>query len=166
MTWKAAERVERDFERAAGDAPASLSDVNRFTGPHCLNDVREGPSLTRMLRFFRRRIVALLAALGLCLGGAVPAWAGPAAPIPCMMMAGMPMPPSPETAQKRMPTKNMPCDGTGCGCCVAGICAMPSLMMEEAIPARLLHSEKIAFHNMRADGLSHPPALPPPILHA
>ena len=119
-----------------------------------------------MLNIFRRRIVPLLVALGLVLSGSVSFMASPAsaASMPCaMMMPGMSMPGTPAKGGKQAPMKNMPCDGTGCGCCVAGTCAMPSALIQEDFSVAVFASGKIALHNVSADGISHLPALPPPI---
>ena len=121
-----------------------------------------------MRSFLGRRLIALLIAIGFCLGGALPALAAPSASgsMPCsMMMPDMPMPSGSMDAQKQAPMKNAPCDNAGCGCCVAGTCAMPSGLIPDASVLVLRQSGKISFLVESLDGISRRPVLPPPILH-
>ena len=122
-----------------------------------------------MSSFISRRIIALLVAVGLCLGGALPSLAAPGAAgsAPCsMMMLDMPIPAQSVAGQKQAPQKNIPCDNTGCGCCLAGACAMPTGLIPVAAVSTLCQFGEISFHDESLDGISHRPSLPPPILHA
>jgi hypothetical protein len=121
-----------------------------------------------MLNPFGRRIIALIVALGVCLSGALPSLAAPHAAdsVPCsMMMPDMPMPANSTVAQKHTPMKSMPCDGTRCGCCLAGTCAMPAGLMPTASVSALYQFGEISFLEESLDGISHRPGLPPPILY-
>ncbi len=134
-----------------------------------LNGSGQGPTMQRMLSLLGRQVVALFIATGLCLSGALPAFASPGAggEMPCaMMMPDIPMPASPTAAQKQAPMKGAPCDNAGCGCCVAGTCAMPAALGPDGSASTLFHVWEIAFLDESRDGISHPPSLPPPILRA
>lgn len=115
-----------------------------------------------------RQIGTLVLAFGIILGAVGPSWAGmnlshraaPAAmakmQVDCMGMA-----------KKQTNNKQMPCDGTGCGCCLCGTCAAPSAL-DVALSVQLLGrpSENGIGDDVFPKGIVAPPTLPPPILRA
>ena len=79
-----------------------------------------------MLARLARQIGTLVLAFGIILGAVGPSWAGmnPShkAAMVMVKMQGDCM----GMAKKQTNNKQMPCDGTGCGCCLCGTCATPS----------------------------------------
>ena len=122
------------------------------------------------VRHLARQIGTLVLALGIVIGAVGPSWAdmnpsnsaAPAAIAMAKMQTdcmGM--------AKKETNNKQMPCDGTGCGCCLCGTCAAPSAV-DVALSVRLLErpSENGIGNDAIPKGLVAPPAIPPPIRHA
>lgn len=70
-------------------------------------------------------------------------------------------------AKKGTNNKQMPCDGTGCGCCLCGTCAAPPAL-DVTLPVQFLErpSENDIGDDVIPKGTIAPPTLPPPILHA
>jgi len=122
-----------------------------------------------MLPGLAHRIAAILIASGIVLGGfgpsmAVPGGAGAKRTSQMEMMPGMDIQPNCMTKTKCTTEKEMPCDGTDCGCCLAGTCAAP-IALNQAGLAQLLGrtAENEIDRNTILDGITFPPALPPPI---
>jgi hypothetical protein len=112
------------------------------------------------------RIATLLVAAGIFLGGFGPAMAAPQATnMPHMaMMPGMVMPENCTAKVKCPPQKPMSCDGTDCGCCLAGTCAAPTALDQAGLKDLLGRTaEKEIDRNTIPNGITFPPALPPPI---
>ncbi len=118
------------------------------------------------MRGIGRRIGTLIVALGIVLGGLTPSLAtSMAAPMGShpAAMADMGMPGCP--MGQMTPHKRMPCDGTGCGCCIGGTCAAPTL--GAALTGRAARiADKMGSATRVLNGITFPPSLPPPILLA
>lgn len=120
-----------------------------------------------MLARLARQIGTLVLAFGIILGAVGPSWAGmnPShkAAMVMVKMQGDCM----GMAKKQTNNKQMPCDGTGCGCCLCGTCATPSAN-DVALSVHLLErsSENGIGDDVFLKGIVAPPTLPPPILRA
>ena len=125
-------------------------------------------------RLVTRQIAALVVALGVFLSGAAPAWAdasmsrnGSMSPGMAMMMPGMDMQNS-CMPDKDSSGKQTPCKSTDSSCAVCAGCAVNvGLTPNFSLVALLYHrSTGLFVADAKPDGLTTPPALPPPILRA
>lgn len=125
---------------------------------------------------FPRRILTAILALGIVLSGAAPSWAMPFAQaqkkdatLASMTMPGTAMRSdcmammAKSTSQKNMPCKNP--DGSCAAVCMS--CALPIALLAESLVPMLGHDSDGNFtSDVNRNGVSSPPALPPPILRA
>lgn len=122
-------------------------------------------------RLFPRRLITLVLALGVFLGGAAPSWAVPGMPGKATMPTSMAMKvPGMQidcmaTMGKVAPVKNAPCKSTDSGCAVCTTCALPVVLFQGSSPIQLLHrGQRIALpRTVNRNGIAVLPALPPPI---
>jgi membrane protease subunit (stomatin/prohibitin family) len=127
-------------------------------------------------RLITRQIAAMIVALGVFLGGAAPAWASAAMPVGgsmspamSMMMPGMDMSNNCMGSQdKGSPGKQAPCKSTDNSCAVCAGCAINVGLAPNFSPVALIcqRSAGLFVADAKPDGLTTPPALPPPILRA
>lgn len=82
-----------------------------------------------------------------------------------MALSKMQMPAGCLDMAKKGTNKEMPCDGTGCGCCLCGTCATPPAL-DMALQVLFLErpSENTTRDDVIPKGIVAPPALPPPIV--
>ncbi len=122
-----------------------------------------------------RQIAALIVALGVFLSGGAPAWAsttisaGSTSPGMSMMMSGMDMSTNCMDSQvKGSPSKQAPCKSTDNSCTARAGCAVNVGLAPSFSPVALLYSRSAGLFvaDAKPDGLTTPPALPPPILRA
>jgi hypothetical protein len=125
-------------------------------------------------RFVARQIAALVVALGVFLSGAAPAWAdatmsgkGSMSSGMAMMMPGMDMQNS-CMPDKDSSSKQAPCKGSDSSCAVCAGCAVNVGLTPNFLPVALLYHRDAGLFvaDAKPDGLTTPPALPPPILRA
>jgi hypothetical protein len=120
------------------------------------------------------RIVTLVLALGMFLGGAAPSWAISATPqpgkdsMPGMTMPAMAMQGDCMGMMAKNTHKDAPCQRQGMGCAVCVGCALPVAMIPDSSRVQLTYRElRPPFSNdVNPNGIAVLPALPPPILHA
>lgn len=116
-----------------------------------------------------RQVATLVIALGVFFSGVAPAMAMPAASDTAMSgMAGMAMDQSCMDMGKAAPGKQAPSknnDGT-CGVCI--FCAPNIALVLDLVPLPSLYQyrDNLIGANQNPDGITSPPALPPPILRA
>jgi hypothetical protein len=69
---------------------------------------------------------------------------------------------------KAMPGKQAPCKSSGGSCAVCTSCAINIALLLDLVPMPALHHRNVGLIGADTDrgGLTSPPALPPPILHA
>ena len=137
-----------------------------------------------MFRLTARKLMALALATGVFLVGGVPAYAVTiagrddnlpsmtmvmfeGAPCDCADMMSMNMA-SKDMPAKGMPTKKTPCKN--CNLCYA-VCAAYAANSSVFHVTPFAISLRVGLYRLAAtdtslDGIGHPPALPPPILHA
>lgn len=119
-----------------------------------------------------RQIGTVVLALGIFIGAIGPSWAdvnpSHATPPVLTMMAKMQMQGDCMGMAKKGPTnKQMPCDGTGCGCCLCGTCATtPALDVALLVQFLERPNENGIGDDVIPKGIIAPPTLPPPILRA
>ena len=127
-------------------------------------------------RLVTRQIAAMIVALGVFLSGAAPAWAdatmsgkGSMSSGMSMMMPGMDMSTNCMGSQdKGSPSKQAPCKSTDNSCTACAGCAVNVGLTPSFSPVALLYyrSAGLFVADAKPDGLTTPPALPPPILRA
>ena len=127
-------------------------------------------------RLVTRQIAAMIVALGVFLSGAAPAWAGAAMSAGgsmssgmSMMMPGMDMSTNCMDSQdKGSPSKQAPCKSTDSSCAVCAGCAINVGLAPNFSPVTLVYHRGTGLFvaDAKPDGLTTPPALPPPILRA
>ena len=123
--------------------------------------------------FLGRQVAALVVALGVFLSGMAPTWAMPtnggnSTPGMTMMMPGMMMDSSCMESGKAMPGKQAPCKGGDSSCAVCTSCAVNVALVLDLVPVPALYQRNAGLvgANVNPDGITSPPALPPPILRA
>ena len=127
-------------------------------------------------RLVTRQIAAMILALGIFLSGAAPVWAdatmsskGSMSSGMSMMMPGMDMSTNCMDGQdKSSPSKQAPCKNTDSSCAVCAGCAVNVGLTPSFSPETLVYhrSAGLFVADAKPDGLTTPPALPPPILRA
>jgi hypothetical protein len=125
-------------------------------------------------RLVTRQIAAIVVALGVFLSGAAPAWADATMSGKGSMTSGMAMMmPGMDMQNSCMPDKNSsdkqaPCKSTDSSCAVCAGCAVNVGLTPNFSSGALLYhrSAGLFVADAKPDGLTTPPALPPPILRA
>lgn len=120
-------------------------------------------------RPFGLRIAAMMAALGMFFSVAAPALAVPydANVMSEMTMPGMAMDSGcMETAQKSIPSKQMPGKSNRGSCTLCISCAVDLASVLIAAPFLWHRSDRLMGSDSNPDGVAIPPALPPPIPRA
>jgi len=113
-----------------------------------------------------RQIAALIVALGVLVSGAAPALASPAEKSnSATSMPGMAMDNSGMEEGRKAPKQQAPCDNS---CAIGGSCAMNIALALDLAPVSIPthRSAGLLGPDTKPDGITFPPALPPPILLA
>jgi hypothetical protein len=121
-----------------------------------------------MFTCLARQIGTVILALGIIMGTVGPSWADMHPSNAPATMAKMQMQNDcMGMAKKGTNNKQMPCDGTGCGCCLCGTCAAPPAL-DVTLPVQFLErpSKNDFGDDVIPKGTIAPPTLPPPILRA